>query len=149
MQPLLGSPRDFADAGVLTVLAPPQLAAELWRACVVMSRLDQQAPGMLGARLGDPALATPLVGGPLGRGDAQMAGEQLRLAKAREVADLSADSRRRERVDASKAAEARDQLGIGALGHQLADRSIEHSASLREAVDGDQVVDEARLGREI
>ena len=78
-----------------------------------------------------------------------MAGEQLRLAKAREVADLGADSRRRERVDASKAAEARDQLGIGALGHQLADRSIEHSASLREAVDGDQVVDEARLGREV
>ena len=72
-----------------------------------------------------------LIGGALGGRDPEKAREQLRLCEAGEVADLGADPRRRERVDAAKAAQARDQLRVGALGDELGDRAVERGAALR------------------
>src|SRR5438093_1143230 len=49
-----------------------------------------------------------------------------------------------ERVDAAEATQARDQLGVRAVGNQLGDRAIKRRATLAESLDRAQVVGEGR-----
>jgi Phage integrase family len=70
---------------------------------VVVSRLDEHAAAVGGAGHGNAAPAAFVVGGAFARNEAEVAGEQTRVGKAAEVADLGADPGGGERVDPAEA----------------------------------------------
>lgn len=80
---------------------PAQIAAFARRPGVVPGRLDQQAAGVAGARLGDRALPTALTARVLRGRQAEVAHQPRRAGEALEVTDLGAETERREGVDAA------------------------------------------------
>ncbi len=105
-----GAPGHLDHARILARLTGSQLIRGPRSAPAVLGGFDQQPPRVLGAGLGDRALATLLVGGPLGRDQAEEGGELAGMAEVLEVADLGAEPGRGQRVDAPKAAQTPDRL---------------------------------------
>src|SRR4051812_22714569 len=73
MQPDLRAPRRFDRRGRLIGLAALECQRHAWRAAVVPRGLDQEAPRVAAAGLGDRALAAPFAGGLLRRHEAEVA----------------------------------------------------------------------------
>jgi hypothetical protein len=105
-----GAAGHLDHARVLARLTGSQLIRGPRSAPGVLGGFDQQPPRVLGAGLGDRALAGLLVGGPLGGDQAEEGGELAGMGEALEVADLGAEPGRGQGVDAPKAAQTRDRL---------------------------------------
>jgi len=91
---LLGAPGDVDDGRVLAALAAAELVADPGLAAVVVGCLDEQAPGVAGAGLGDRAPAASAPRGVLARDDAEEARPPIGALEALEAAELGGDPRR-------------------------------------------------------
>ena len=138
---LLGAPGDIDHARVLAALAAPELVADPRRVAVVVGSLNEQAPGVAGAGLGDRALAAPAPGGVLARDDAEEAGQAGGALEAIEAADLGSNPAGRQRVEPAEAAQPRDRRLERALRPGFFEREVERRASLERGLDRRQLVD--------
>src|SRR5262249_50367236 len=122
--------RLLAGVGAGGVVAEPRPPAR------VPGRLDQQAANVAVADLGDRALAALLTGGVLRGHEADEGHELLGAREAAEVADLSDERERGQRVDAAQTTQPRHQLPPRALLSRLPDRLLERLDAAVDAVDG-------------
>src|SRR4051794_20181974 len=140
VQALLAAPRAFEHGGVLAAVAARELIADGGPTAGGPGRLDEQPAGGGRAGLGDRALTAALAAGGLGRGQADEAHKLLGGPKTREVADLTDQAQRGQGVDATDAAQPRDQLGVRPRVREAVELLLERVDATVDLVDGEQVV---------
>jgi len=82
----LAAPGQIDDRRVVAGLAAAELLRDARRLAVVPGGFDEQPAGVLGAGLGDRALAAARSGGLLGRDEAEVGGQLLGMREAVDVA---------------------------------------------------------------
>lgn len=99
---------------------------------------------MAGAGLGNRSLPTLDVTRALGWHQAKEPRKQCGLLESMEVAYLGGQARCCERVDATKAAQSRDRLGMRAGRNRLLKRAMQRASTLHDLLDCGLVVQQRR-----
>jgi hypothetical protein len=141
MQPALGAPGDLDDSGVLAVLSSRERVTDRGVGPVVVGGFDEQSSRVRRSGLGERALPALVGRGVLGGNDPEKA-RQLLGAEPSPVADLGAQPRRRQRVDAPTAAQRRDRRRVAAVGDGLLERGDQRRSARDEHLDAREVVDQ-------